>query len=81
MDLNGAQTATFDVRSAAASLSFVFEVTLDGTWVHTIDAQGMMTVTYVYQTSSADIGGAWRRDGLENLPQIPEDAPFFRARR
>lgn len=30
LDLNGAATATFDVRSAAGNLSFVFEGTLDG---------------------------------------------------
>ena len=30
VDLNGAATATFDVRSAAANLSFVFEGTIDG---------------------------------------------------
>jgi len=30
LDINGAQTATFDVRSGAANLTFVFEGSLDG---------------------------------------------------
>ena len=31
MDLNGAAVATFDVRTAAGSLTYVFEATIDGT--------------------------------------------------